>query len=103
MSNNAAPVAGVERVGSKEKRGEPVSSQSQNVHFRTYGTDDYAWAKGRIVQESLDTGWFASVKALGPDDLTAEFKKSLRLYLSYVVEVVIGYGSSMSLSKHWDK
>eukprot|EP00985_Skeletonema_marinoi_P020593 scaffold12293_cov120-Skeletonema_marinoi.AAC.12 len=45
MSNNAAPVAGVERVGSKKK------------------------------EESLDTGWFASVKALGPDDLTAEFKK----------------------------
>lgn len=51
------------------------SSQKQIVHFRTYGTDDYAWSKLRILQEALDTGWFASAKALGPDDLTAEFKK----------------------------
>eukprot|EP00984_Skeletonema_dohrnii_P009642 scaffold3693_cov117-Skeletonema_dohrnii-CCMP3373.AAC.5 len=85
-----AATAAVEQVGSKETEtedgGEPVetpltqtqmqtSPQSQNVHFRTYGNDNYVWAKGRIVQEALDTGWFASVKALGPDDLTAGFKK----------------------------
>jgi hypothetical protein len=52
-----------------------TSSQPQSVHFRTYGDDNYNWTKARIVQEALDTGWFASVKALGPDDLTADFKK----------------------------
>ncbi|KAL7428992.1 hypothetical protein ACHAXM_001624, partial [Skeletonema potamos] len=57
-------------VGSKEGGG-----GEQHVYFRTYGTDDYAWTKRRIVQEALDTGWFVSVKAIGPDDLTAEFKK----------------------------
>ena len=45
------------------------------VHFRTYGDDNYNWTKARIVQEAPDTGWFVSIKALGPDDLTADFKR----------------------------
>ena len=50
-----------------------VNTES-TVHFRTYGTKEYAWTMDRIVQEALETRWFASVKAMGPDDLTAGFK-----------------------------
>ena len=74
MYNNDT-VAVMPVVGSKEGGILQTSSQPQSVHFRTYGDDQYNWTKARIVQEALDTGWFASVKALGPDDLTADFKK----------------------------
>jgi hypothetical protein len=58
MSDNAvrqdeAMEEGAVVVGSKEG-----GEGEQHVYFRTYGTDDYAWTKRRIVQEALDTGWF---------------------------------------------
>jgi len=45
----------------------------QRIHFVTYGNDRFEKSKKRIVQEALETGWFDTVKAYGPEDLPASF------------------------------
>ncbi|KAL7509254.1 hypothetical protein ACHAXN_006271 [Cyclotella atomus] len=55
---------------------------SNAVHFRTYGDDSYNWTKSRILQEALDTGWFASAQALGPSDLSSDFCRRFREILN---------------------
>lgn len=47
---------------------------AKQIHFVTYGNGLYSVAKTRITKEAQQTGWFASVQALGPDDLSAEFR-----------------------------
>lgn len=52
--------------------------RKQKIHFRTYGDDNFAKSKRRIVQEAIDTGWFSTVEALGPENLTADFRERFR-------------------------
>ena len=53
-----------------------------NIHFRTYGNDAFVKSKQRIVKEANETGWFKTVKALGPEDLSATFKLKYKDILS---------------------
>lgn len=49
------------------------------VHFITYGHNEpYESTKLRLTREANETGWFASVKARGPDDLPAAFRNQFR-------------------------
>ena len=52
------------------------------VHFRTYGNHRFAKSKKRIVQEANSTGWFSTVGAMGPEDLTKDFAEKYRDILS---------------------
>ena len=51
-----------------------MTFRGRRVHFRSYGDDNYAAAKSRIVNEAEATGWFATAKALGPEDLSDSFR-----------------------------
>ncbi len=56
----------------------PSTMLLPRVHFITYGNEPYASAKLRLTREANETGWFASVKAQGPDDLSAAFRNQFR-------------------------
>mmetsp|Transcript_4338 Transcript_4338/g.9715 ORF Transcript_4338/g.9715 Transcript_4338/m.9715 type:complete len:308 (-) Transcript_4338:119-1042(-) len=45
------------------------------IHFRTYADHKYAKSRERIVREANETGWFTTVRGLGPEDLSETFQK----------------------------
>ena len=48
-------------------------NNDKNVHFITYGDDNFKKSKERIINEAKDSGFFTSTIAYGPDDLSSEF------------------------------
>ena len=55
-----------------------LALEGKQIHFVTYGNDVYAGAKKRIVKEVMETRWFASVKAWGPEELSIEFQEKYK-------------------------
>jgi hypothetical protein len=53
----------------------------RKVVFTTYGTKEYAATLKRIGREAKSTGWFSSVRILGPADLPTAYKSHLDQFL----------------------
>lgn len=58
------------------------SARKPNIHFRTYGNELYQGAKKRIISEAIETGWFTTARALGPEDLTEDFVNKFKEILA---------------------
>lgn len=61
-----------------------------NIHFITYGNNNFYNSKIRLCNEVIKTGWFNTVSSYGPDDLSDEFKKKFKYILSQ--KRIAGYG-----------
>jgi len=44
------------------------------IHFRTFGTAEYAKAKARILSEANASGWFKTVEGWSMEDLPENFR-----------------------------
>lgn len=51
------------------------TDNTQKIHFRTYGNEAFVKSKKRIINEANSTGWFATAKAMGPEDLPISFRE----------------------------
>ena len=53
-----------------------VIKKNQNIHFISYGDENFVKSKKRIYNEALNTNWFDSVTIYGPNNLDDTFKNN---------------------------
>ncbi len=50
----------------------------QNIHFISYGDNNFINSKIRIFKEASESGWFDSITICGPEDLDKQFVEQFR-------------------------
>jgi len=53
------------------------------IHLITYGDNNFKKSRHRVCNEAKNTGWFDTIKAFSPDDLSNDFRKKYKNILEY--------------------
>ena len=67
-----------------------ILNKTPNIHFITYGDDNFKKSKARILKEAEEFGEFTTIRGYGPEDLDDNFKEKYKDILKE--SRIAGYG-----------